>query len=100
MQGSYEAVEMSDQGGPETIEVAVYHFNIREFQPQEFLSKCFLCKVNTHIIYVLCIRVTMLKQGMVALEFGLIAIRRPNSPIHFKMASFQLLSNMETNITP
>ena len=28
MQGSYEAVEMSDQAGPETIEVTVYHFNI------------------------------------------------------------------------
>ena len=34
MQGSYEAVEMSDQAGPETIEVTFYHFNIREFQPQ------------------------------------------------------------------
>ena len=34
MQGSYEAVEMSDQAGPETIEVTVYHFNIRELQPQ------------------------------------------------------------------
>ena len=34
MQGSYEAVEMSDQAGPETIEVTVYLFNIREFQPQ------------------------------------------------------------------
>ena len=34
MQGSYEAVEMSDQAGPETIEVTVYQLNIREFQPQ------------------------------------------------------------------
>ena len=34
MQGSYEAVEMSDQTGPETIEVTVYQLNIREFQPQ------------------------------------------------------------------
>ena len=74
MQGSYEAVEMSDQAGPETIEVTVYLFNIREFQPQWFFSKCFLYKVNTHIIYVLCVRVTMLKQGMVALEIRLIAI--------------------------
>ena len=90
MQGSYEAVEMSDQAGPETIEVTVYLFDNQEFQTQQFLSKCFLCKVNTHIIYVLCIRVTMLKQGMVALEFKLIAISRPDSPIHFEMATFQL----------
>ena len=34
MQGSYEAVEMSDQAGPETIEVTVYLFDIRDFQNQ------------------------------------------------------------------